>query len=221
MVRGIDSKFFVSAMRCLVVSTNALFGRCLADGLGCLDTVSLAEFTCDLDMVPDLIEQTGATIALVDLGDDTIRDSVALLRKRLPDLCIMGLSVDETAAEDVLASARLGCTGIVPRDATLDDVVRISLSAEQGEVAVLPSVAASMMRALAEPDTALVPANDPTECLTQREREICQLVCNGLTNKEIAREVNRSVGTVKNHVRSILTKFDVPRRTALAAHLRG
>jgi Bacterial regulatory proteins, luxR family len=45
------------------------------------------------------------------------------------------------------------------------------------------------------------------------------LLCEGLTNKEIAREVNRSVGTVKNHVRSILSELDLPQRGAVHAYL--
>ncbi|MEL6169856.1 MAG: LuxR C-terminal-related transcriptional regulator, partial [Pseudomonadota bacterium] len=57
--------------------------------------------------------------------------------------------------------------------------------------------------------------------LTRREREVCLLVCEGLTNKEIAREMNRSVGTVKNHIHSILGKLDVPRRGAIPARFSG
>ena len=80
-----------------------------------------------------------------------------------------------------------------------------------------PEVAGQMMRAMAEPATTA--QGGLTDCLTRREREICSLVAAGLTNKEIAREVNRSVGTIKNHVRSILTKLDLPRRGTVPAYL--
>lgn len=212
--------YFVYVMRCLIFSANALFGRCLADGLSQHAAVRSAEYSADIDTISHLASRMKTSIILVDLADEAGRAGISTLRRRLTDTCFMGLSVDETAADDVLASARLGCNGIVPRNATLEDVVRISLAAMRGEVVVSPTVAASMMRALARPERDPNATDDPTGCLTRREREICSLVCDGLTNKEIAREVNRSVGTVKNHVRSILSKFDVPRRTALTAHLR-
>jgi DNA-binding NarL/FixJ family response regulator len=81
-----------------------------------------------------------------------------------------------------------------------------------------PDVAAGVLRALAEPENR-ASADQVVECLTRREREICALVADGLTNKEIAREVGRSVGTVKNHVSSILAKLDLPRRGAIHSHL--
>lgn len=113
----------------------------------------------------------------------------------------------------VIECAKLGCHGIVPRDATLDDVVRIIQAAERGEAVMHPRMIAQLMHALADevPDE----SRGLPECLTRREREICALLCEGLTNKEIAREVNRSVGTVKNHVHSILSKLELPRRSAI------
>ena len=74
-----------------------------------------------------------------------------------------------------------------------------------------------MMRALHDlPEAG--PADIPS-CLTQRESEICRLICDGRTNKEIALEMKRSVGTVKNHVHSILSKLDLPRRGAIPRYL--
>lgn len=116
---------------------------------------------------------------------------------------------------EVIACARLGCCGFVPCDATLDDLVRIIGAAERGEVSVCPNVAAMLLKALTGGPS--IPS-DPPDCLTRREREVCSLVCEGLTNKKIAREINRSLGTVKNHVGSILTKLDVPRRDPRSHH---
>ncbi len=53
--------------------------------------------------------------------------------------------------------------------------------------------------------------------LTKRERQISRLVCIGLSNKEIGRELNLSVGTVKVHLHNIYQKLAIRNRTALAA----
>jgi two-component system, NarL family, nitrate/nitrite response regulator NarL len=55
-----------------------------------------------------------------------------------------------------------------------------------------------------------------SEILTQREQEIARLVANGLSNKQIGKQVGISDGTVKIHLHNIYNKLDVTNRTALA-----
>jgi DNA-binding NarL/FixJ family response regulator len=57
--------------------------------------------------------------------------------------------------------------------------------------------------------------------LTRREQEILRLIDRGLSNKQIARELNMAVSTVKNHVHSILEKLHVQRRGQAAALIRS
>jgi two-component system nitrate/nitrite response regulator NarL len=53
--------------------------------------------------------------------------------------------------------------------------------------------------------------------LTEREQEIVLLVAEGLSNKEIARRINLTEGTIKIHLHNIYDKLEVPNRTALTA----
>lgn len=57
------------------------------------------------------------------------------------------------------------------------------------------------------------------ETLTRREREIAMLVGEGLSNKEIAKDLSIGPSTVKNHVHNILEKLRVRRRSAIAQQL--
>ena len=57
------------------------------------------------------------------------------------------------------------------------------------------------------------------DALTPRELEVLKLIDEGLTNQEIADKLVIEVGTVKNHVHSILKKLDVASREDAAAHL--
>jgi non-specific serine/threonine protein kinase len=61
------------------------------------------------------------------------------------------------------------------------------------------------------------PADEPTERLTSREREIALLIARGLTNRRIASELSISERTVENHVRKILKKLGFPSRARIAA----
>ncbi|PCI76301.1 MAG: hypothetical protein COB20_10990 [SAR86 cluster bacterium] len=53
--------------------------------------------------------------------------------------------------------------------------------------------------------------------LTAKEIEVVELIDRGLSNKEIARELQAELSTVKNHVHAILCKFRVNRRIMAAA----
>ena len=53
--------------------------------------------------------------------------------------------------------------------------------------------------------------------LTDREREVAALVCNGLSNKIVAQKLNVSEGTVKTHLHHIFQKFGVQGRSELPA----
>jgi len=54
-----------------------------------------------------------------------------------------------------------------------------------------------------------------TSVLTRREREVCELICAGKSNKEIARQLEISPRTVEDHRLGINRKMDVPNATAL------
>ena len=58
---------------------------------------------------------------------------------------------------------------------------------------------------------------EPAGGLTSRQLEIVRLVAQGRSNKEIARELQLSVDTVKHHVMRACRRWDVPNRTALAS----
>ena len=57
--------------------------------------------------------------------------------------------------------------------------------------------------------------------LTEREKEICGLLKDGLTNSQIASVLFISEGTVKNYMSSIYDKFDIHDRAKLVSHLKG
>jgi DNA-binding NarL/FixJ family response regulator len=55
---------------------------------------------------------------------------------------------------------------------------------------------------------------DPLECLTDREREVLQLMAEGLTDRGIAARLWVTPNTIETHIRHILRKLDLPRGMA-------
>ncbi|HYZ77536.1 MAG TPA: response regulator transcription factor [Gaiellaceae bacterium] len=120
--------------------------------------------------------------------------------------------------KDLIALAEAGVLGFVEREATVDELVASVESAARGEASCPPRVATTLLRRLTFLTAPPAPSGSPA--LTARERQIVDLIADGLSNKEIAQRLYIEVATVKNHVHNILEKLQVSKRGEAAAQLR-
>jgi DNA-binding CsgD family transcriptional regulator len=156
----------------------------------------------------------GLSSALVDEGVTVVLDGphdVVLWDARgprPPDLTapLVALVEDDAGAEAALLG---GAAGVVALGAPADVVAAALVAVTSGLVVVDPRFRAALARAPA-PATPTV-AVDPG--LTAREREVLTLLVDGLTNREIAAELDVSVHTAKFHVNAILQKLGAMTRT--------
>ena len=124
---------------------------------------------------------------------------------------VVYLSSSSDAREAAGAIAN-GAYGIIPKEAAPQLLVRWLRQVASGLRLLLPVSGASDAHGNA-------PHSEPEglpSMLTQREDEIMRLVCAGLSNKEIGRELNLSDGTIKIHLHHIYQKLAIHNRTALA-----
>ncbi len=178
------------------------------------------------------IEVVGATDSPVELD--------ALLVDHHPDLVVMDLRMDPLSGlqlldkirkdghdtpvviltmsdtESDLASAlRAGVRGYLLKDMAPDDVVDGIRRVAAGEMVVAPSMTMKMIGILQKGNTREDYQNSLRQ-LTEREREILELLANGSSNKAIARTLGISNDTVKQHVRHILNKLNLSSRVEAA-----
>jgi two-component system nitrate/nitrite response regulator NarL len=158
-------------------------------------------------------------IALIDMA---MAESMATLRElaqAIPDVRPVAIGLPETEA-DILACAEAGAVGYVPREGSIDDLIRTLHQAIRGETLCSPRVVASLFRRVAtqarERRSHMV-----AQRLTARECQIVELIHHGLTNRQIAGQLCIEPSTVKNHVHNILEKLQVQRRTEAAAWAAG
>jgi DNA-binding NarL/FixJ family response regulator len=131
---------------------------------------------------------------------------------------IVAIGIPE-AEERLLPFAEAGVLGFVEREATVDELVASVEAAARGEASCPPRVATTLLRRLNVLTAPPVEESDST-ALTARERQIVELIAEGLSNKEIASKLYIEVATVKNHVHNILEKLQVTRRGEAAARMR-
>ncbi len=160
----------------------------------------------------------------VILLDGRMPDGPAVVRRALdiaPELRIIACSVRETE-EDIIAWAEAGVIGYIPRTAALADFVRLMIDIHNGEQITSGRIVTGLLRriALSARRRPLRETGLPLPALTKREREAAELIRSGLSDKEIARQLNISLATTKSHVHNLLGKLNIQRRSQVAEYLR-
>lgn len=124
---------------------------------------------------------------------------------------VIMLSVSD-AEMNLVTAVRSGADGYLLKDAEPEEMLEKLRQAVRGEVIFTDSLMAMLVDAMRTGTPA--PATD--EALTERERQILQLIADGKSNKHIARQLGISDGTVKVHVKNLLRKLHLRSRLEAA-----
>jgi two-component system, NarL family, nitrate/nitrite response regulator NarL len=116
---------------------------------------------------------------------------------------------------DLSNAIRAGVRGYLLKDMAPEDVVDAIRRVAAGELVVAPTMTIKMIEML-RGDHADEEPKHSLKLLTDREREILQLLSRGESNKAIAQTLSISYDTVKQHVRHILTKLNLSSRVKAA-----
>ena len=213
----------MSTVRVLIVDDQALFRaglRTLLSTRSELDVVGDAE---NGEQALALAASLRPDVVLMDLKM-AVLDGVAAtrrLRVQSPDCRVVALTTFEDD-ELVFEALRAGALGYLLKDAPVERLVEAILAAARGESVLQPSVASKVLAELSRlaNTTTRPPIAPELAKLSDREREVLQLLSRGASNKEIAGALFLAEGTVKNHVTNILTKLEVSDRTQAALRAR-
>jgi len=132
---------------------------------------------------------------------------------------LIGMEPDE---ELFIAAVRSGVMGYLLKDASVSDLVAAVRAVNRGEAVCPPQLCCTLFRFVAhivEETPVKRSASKPD--LTLRQQQLIALVAKGLTNKEIAAQLNLSEFTVRNHIHRILKQVDVGSRSEAVEAIRG
>jgi two-component system, NarL family, response regulator DevR len=164
----------------------------------------------------DLLEEAHPDVAVLDLRLPDM-DGISLcreLRALRPELACLMLSSfrDETVVVDAVLG---GAAGYVLKDAPLVEVADAIRDVGAGRSILDPELATRVLARLRGEVT-----EPALQSLTTQERRVLNLIADGLSNKEIAKDLFLAEQTVKNYVSSLLSKLGLKRRTQAATLFR-
>lgn len=183
----------------------------------------------DLELVAPPVDTAEDAVALcVEHHPDVILMDVQLrgplngleatrrIKRESPEtqvVIVSGLGQDRLLVEAVEA----GACGFLDKTEAVEEAIDAVRAAAAGEPLIDPALLSRLLRRAAEEREARRGTTMLTDQLTAREREILQLVAQGLRNEEIARTLHLSIRTVQTHVQNILTKLGVHSRLEAVA----
>ena len=204
-------------MQVLLCEDQEVFRLGLRSVLEAQPDMAVVAETVDLGEALEVADRPGTSVVVVRQG--LVGDSTLPL---LRELCQRGMGVlvlAETRGEcgtalmDVLQAGVRGC---LPRRAAAQRLVDAVRALARHEVALDSAVTSQLVRHLTGDAQQTAEQERPLDRLTERQRDVAELVAGGLSNEEIAGRLFLSPATVKSHLATVMRRLDVHTRTQLA-----
>lgn len=204
-------------IRVAVVDDHPVFRMGMAgllDSLAGITVVGQASDAAEALALP--LDAIDVVLMDLNLGEDSGIETTREIVRRVPDSKVLVVTMRED--DDAVASCmRVGARGYLLKGASPDEVERAVRAVANGDVILGQAVAARAVTALTSGRSA---ARLPFPELTDREREVLDLVARGHDNLTIARRLVLSPKTVRNVVSNVLTKLAVRDRAAAVVRAR-
>lgn len=194
---------------------RAGLGLMLAD----IDDIELIGEAVNGSQAVALTQQLAPDVVVMDLRMPDLDgiEATRRLRQTAPTTAVIVLTMFEDD-DSVFAAMRAGASGYLLKGAEQDEIVRAIRAVAAGEAIFGPAIARKVIAHFAAAPTT-AKAAFPT--LTEREREILELVAAGKGNAAIAHELVVNLKTVRNHVSNIFSKLQVSDRAAAIVKARN
>jgi len=201
-----------------IIEDNRLVREGIAEMLDELPDVNvvLSAPTCETET----LKEANPRVVLLDIGlhETNCLEVAEAVGKEMTESRVIVMDLIPVH-EDIAQLVNVGVAGFILKDATFDDFISTIRSVASGERVLPPRMTNTLFSQIAR----VAVKRGRSEALeaahmTQREREVVELIAVGLSNKEIAQRLNIATHTVKSHVRNVMEKLALHTRLQIAAY---
>jgi DNA-binding NarL/FixJ family response regulator len=209
----------MDCLRVLVADDHPLFRHGLATLLQAEPDLEVIGEAMSGEEVITLAATLQPDVILMDIHMPTVNGIEATRRilQYTPQIRILVVTMFEDDAS-VFMAMRAGARGYLLKDAQKADLLRAIRAVGSGEAIFSPAIATRLMDFFSAPRPAAPTVAFPE--LTEREREILELIARGQSNTEIATRLVLSPNTVRNYVSTIFSKLQVADRAQAIVRAR-
>jgi DNA-binding NarL/FixJ family response regulator len=205
----------INVIHVIIVDDHPVFRGGLRALLSAVPGMEVVGEAQDAESAMAMVEQLQPDVVIMDLQLPTISgiEATRRIQETSPHIGILVVTMFEDDYT-VFAAMRAGARGYVLKDANEDDILRAIQAIARGEAIFSPAIARRVMDYFAagpSSEIRAVPKRSFPE-LTERERELLNLIARGASNTQIAETLVLSPKTVRNHISSIFSKLQVAGR---------
>jgi DNA-binding NarL/FixJ family response regulator len=211
----------MTPIRLLIADDHALFREGMRALLGAMPDIEIAGEAADGEAAVAQAAALRPAVILMDInmpGGGGL-EAARRIRAAQPEAGIIMVTMVEDDGS-VFAAMRAGARGYVLKGAHHEDILQAIRAVAGGQAIFGPGIAARMMHFFEVLAAAPGPAATVFPELSEREREVLQLIAGGANNKEIADRLVISGKTVSNHITNIFGKLQVADRAEAIARAR-
>jgi DNA-binding NarL/FixJ family response regulator len=200
--------------RVLLVDDHAMFREGLAAVLNAWPGIQVIGEAEDGRQALEMIERLNPDVVVMDIAMPNLNglDATRQINRRFPEVRVVILTTYESR-QYLVQIVKVGAAACVLKRSAGTELVAAVRAAAQGESYVSPTIAGMMLD-----DYGVRIDQGGDDMLTEREREVLQLVVEGRTHREIADQLFVSVKTVQTHRAHILRKLGAHDRADLVKH---
>jgi len=206
-------------IRVVVVDDHPLYREGVADALGDADDIEVVGTAADGERGVAVVEEVRPDVVLMDLrmpGGGGLPATTAIAARH-PATAVVVLTMSDDD-DSVFAALRAGARGYLLKESEGADIARAVRAAARSEAVFGPRIADRVLAFFASSRARAAAVPFPE--LTDREREVLDLVAHGLPNAAIAARLFLSEKTVRNRVSDVLTKLHAASRAEAVALAR-
>jgi DNA-binding NarL/FixJ family response regulator len=205
----------------ILIDDNRLLREGIAAMIHTQPGFKVLAVSADVDEALARVRESKPDVVLLDFGlaDHDSLSLTATVHAEVPDarVIVMGLMATQ---EDVADFVRAGASGFIMKDASFENFFTTIRAVAAGAQVLPPALTRSLFNQIVQRTKASVGNKAhvlESVRLTNRERQVIDLLGEGLSNKEIAQRLHIAVHTVKSHVHNVLEKLALHSRLEVAA----
>ncbi len=208
----------MSEMRIVLADDHLLFRKGVAAVLAAREGFRVVGEANDGLEAIEVTRAAAPDVVLMDLTMPRCSglEATRTIKSELPQVKIIALTVSDTD-HDLFGAIKSGADGYLLKNIQPPQLYDMLEGLQRGEAPINGILAARILKEFRAPDTNTPPGETEID-LTARERQVLELLVEGLTNKEIATALSVAEDTVRAHVRQILEKLHLQNRIQAAVY---